>query len=35
MKYKDFIKLPPEAQEAYWQAAQAAAQKKRPSATNA
>lgn len=28
MKHKDFIKLPPEQQEAYWKAAQTAAQEK-------
>ena len=35
MKYKDFIKLSPEAQEAYWNTAQAAAQEKAAKRSNA
>lgn len=34
MKYKDFIKLPPEAQEEYWKAAQTAAQEKAAKCAN-
>lgn len=35
MKYKDFIKLPPEAQEEYWKAAMKAAQEKAARRSNA
>ena len=35
MKYSDFVKLTPTQQEAYWQAAQAAAQEKAAKRSNA